>query len=172
MRPVDAIRTQLDDRQALIGTLYGEAAGESLDGQLAVAWAIRNRVLVDLNHDGKPNNWWGNSIHDVCMRNADPTGKYGQFDCWWLFGTGNTTRLYAFADLLLDGGPFDPATAALVKRLGWIADGVISGAAPDLSNKATHYLTTALLSTAPPAWARGLRPCAIVDHHSFFNNVP
>jgi hypothetical protein len=35
-------------------TLWGEARGEGTTGQIAVAWAIRNRVF-----DGKANSWWG-----------------------------------------------------------------------------------------------------------------
>jgi spore germination cell wall hydrolase CwlJ-like protein len=37
-----------NDRDILARTLWGEARGESLDGKIAAAWTIRNRVL-----DGK-----------------------------------------------------------------------------------------------------------------------
>ena len=33
------------DRDILARTLWGEARGEGLDGQIAVAWTIRNRVF-------------------------------------------------------------------------------------------------------------------------------
>lgn len=166
MRTPDDIRRLLDDRQAMIATLRGEAIGESLDGQLAVACAIRNRVTTDLGNDGKPD-WWGETYRGVALAPA-------QFSCWWEIDlrthqfVPNTVRTYTFAESLIDGAITDPATAAIVKRLGWIVDGVISGAAPDLSNGANHYLTTALLATAPPKWAIGRKPCAIVDHHTFF----
>jgi len=40
-------------RDILARTLWGEARGESLAGQIAVAWTIRNRV-----NDGKDRSWW------------------------------------------------------------------------------------------------------------------
>jgi spore germination cell wall hydrolase CwlJ-like protein len=40
------------DRDILARTLWGEARGESLDGQIAVAWTFRKRV-----NDGKPKSW-------------------------------------------------------------------------------------------------------------------
>jgi N-acetylmuramoyl-L-alanine amidase len=40
------------DRDILAHTLWGEARGEGLAGQIAVAWTIRKRVF-----DGKANSW-------------------------------------------------------------------------------------------------------------------
>jgi hypothetical protein len=45
------------DRDILACTLWGEARGESLAGQIAVAWTIRNRV-----NDGKDRSWWGGGL--------------------------------------------------------------------------------------------------------------
>jgi len=45
------------DRDILAHTLWGEARGEGLDGQIAVAWTIRNRVF-----DGKDKSWWGGGL--------------------------------------------------------------------------------------------------------------
>jgi hypothetical protein len=42
------------DRDILARTLWGEARGEGLAGEIAVAWTIRNRVF-----DGNPKSWWG-----------------------------------------------------------------------------------------------------------------
>ena len=42
------------DRDILARSLYGAARGESLAGQISVAWSIRNRVELDLHYDGKP----------------------------------------------------------------------------------------------------------------------
>lgn len=42
------------DRDILARTLWGEARGENLAGQIAVAWSIRNGV-----DDGKAKSWWG-----------------------------------------------------------------------------------------------------------------
>ncbi|HJR27754.1 MAG TPA: cell wall hydrolase, partial [Pseudomonas sp.] len=58
------------DRDVLARTLWGEARGEGLPGQIAVAWAIRNRV-----NDGKARSWWGEGYAGVCQ------APY-QFSCW------------------------------------------------------------------------------------------
>ena len=42
------------DRDILARTLWGEARGEGLAGQIAVACTIRNRV-----EDGRAKSWWG-----------------------------------------------------------------------------------------------------------------
>lgn len=53
------------DREILARTLWGEARGESLSGQIAVAWTIRNRV-----NDGKDKSWWGEGY--ACVPEAVP----------------------------------------------------------------------------------------------------
>ena len=58
------------DRDILTRTLWGEARGESLAGQIAVAWTIRNRV-----NDGKAKSGWGEGYACVCL-------KPYQFSCW------------------------------------------------------------------------------------------
>ncbi|AZD06253.1 Cell wall hydrolase [Pseudomonas chlororaphis] len=58
------------DRDLLARTLWGEARGEGLAGQIAVAWTIRNRV-----NDGKAKSWWGEGYAGVCQ------APY-QFSCW------------------------------------------------------------------------------------------
>lgn len=58
------------DRDILARTLWGEARGEGLAGQIAVAWTIRNRV-----NDGKAKSWWGEGYAGVCQ------APY-QFSCW------------------------------------------------------------------------------------------
>lgn len=47
-------------------TLYGECRGEPLDGQLAVAWNLKNRL-----RDGR----WGSTIGAVCL-------WHNQYSCW------------------------------------------------------------------------------------------
>jgi N-acetylmuramoyl-L-alanine amidase len=49
-------------------TVIGEARGENITGQVAVAFVIRNRVLF------LPS-WWGNTPKEVCL-------KPSQFSCW------------------------------------------------------------------------------------------
>ena len=57
------------DLQVAGKTIYGEARGEPLRGQQAVAWVIRNRAAW------RPPSWWGHDIQGVCL-------KPWQFSCW------------------------------------------------------------------------------------------
>jgi N-acetylmuramoyl-L-alanine amidase len=158
----DLIRSQIDDRTALICTLYGEAAGESIHSKVGVACVIRNRVLADLNTDGLPNNWWGNSFRDVCL-------KPWQFSCWWETNQ-NTERVYSVAAQLLTG--LRPKDYRLVDEIGWIADGIIGDAVRDVTNGATHYLTVRLLTLSPPSWVKGATRIATIGSHAYFKDVP
>jgi N-acetylmuramoyl-L-alanine amidase len=56
------------DLDTLARTLWGEARGEPLLGQIAVCWVIKNRAARG--------GWWGTTIHGVCK-------KKWQFSCWW-----------------------------------------------------------------------------------------
>ena len=62
------------DVDVLARTIWGEARGEGFAGQVAVGWAIRNRVEADLGNDGKPD-WWGEGYVGVCK-------APWQFSCW------------------------------------------------------------------------------------------
>ncbi len=110
MTPAE-IRARLDHEQAVVCTLYGESRSEPLDGQLAVASVIRNRVRADLGHDGKPD-WWGEGFRQVCLQRK-------QFTCWNEDGSANSAKTHALAESLLLGFPaFD---VGLVDTLRWIA---------------------------------------------------
>jgi hypothetical protein len=66
----DIMSTTNTDRDILARTLWGEARGEGLAGEIAVAWTIRNRVF-----DGNPKSWWGEGYAGGGM-------KPWQFSCW------------------------------------------------------------------------------------------
>jgi hypothetical protein len=155
----DAVRAALTDRAALTATLYGEARGEPLMGQIAVACTIRNRVMADLGHDGRPD-WWGEGYRGVCLAPA-------QYSCWWGEDT-NADVVYAAAEVIIAGRPIP----APMRRVTWVADGVLSEAVEDITKGATHYCTRRLFDAHPPAWARGLAPVAEWGRHVFFAHVP
>ncbi len=46
------------DATALANTIYAEARGEAAQGQIAVAWVVRNRV-------DSPVTWWGKDYQSV-----------------------------------------------------------------------------------------------------------
>jgi spore germination cell wall hydrolase CwlJ-like protein len=135
------------DRDILARTLWGEARGESLAGQIAVAWAIRNRVF-----DGKDRSWWGEGYAGVCQ-------KPYQFSCW-----NKNDPNYAY----LSGAkpiPFREFAQAQIA-----ADQVIAGTAPDPTGGATHYYATTM--PKPPTWTKGGKQTLQLGHHVFFKDVP
>lgn len=139
------------DIDVLARTIWGEARGEGRAGQVAVGWSIRNRVEMDLHHDGKPD-WWGEGYSGVCQ------AKW-QFSCW---NPGDPNQPYLSGKLAIPATEF--ATAKDVARA------VIAGADPDPTGGATHYYATSM--PKPPAWAPlATRTCKI-GRHVFFRNVP
>lgn len=146
------VRAAISDRHALIATLYGEAAGEPIEGIIAVACVIRNRASVS------PARWWGSGYKAVCL-------KPGQFSCWWETNE-NTARVYQLAEALLTKQPIGMET--LIAELAWVAAGVIEEQLRDNTRTADHYLTSELYHRAPPAWVKGSMPVAIRGNHSFF----
>jgi spore germination cell wall hydrolase CwlJ-like protein len=107
------------DRGIFAGTLWGEAGGEGLAGQIAVAWTICNRV-----NDGKAMSWWGGGYAGVCQ-------KPYQFSCW----NKNDSN---FASL--SGAKKIPFRELAQVRNA--ADQVINGKVPDPTGGATHYYAT------------------------------
>lgn len=98
------------DRDVLARTLWGEVRGESLEGQIAVAWSIRNRVNA-----GKAKSWWGEGYTGVCQ-------KPYQFGCW------NKNDLnYAY----LSGAK--PIPFREFAQVQIAADQVLDGKVPDLT---------------------------------------
>ncbi|MCD5970788.1 cell wall hydrolase [Pseudomonas quasicaspiana] len=139
------------DRDVLARTLWGEARGEGLNGQIAVAWTIRNRVDMDLNNDGKPD-WWGEGYSGVCL-------KPFQFSCW-----NKNDPNYPF----LSGAKAIPFRELAQARIA--ADLVIDGKQPDPTGGATHYYATTMPKA--PAWAAMAKQTMKQGHHIFFKDVP
>lgn len=124
-------------------TLLGEARGEPFEGQIAVAWVIRNRAE-------KPS-WWGGTVSEVCL-------KPSQFSCW-LDGDPNKSVIEAVT----------PQLATFRRALG-IAALVLSGDLPDPVDGATHYFTSIrpnIDTSWPPVWARSLKQTARIGAHVF-----
>lgn len=149
------VRAALDDFHALSLTLWGEARGESVEGQIFVASVIRNRVKVPKRY--------GDTYAKVCTARA-------QFSCWWAFGgAANFRDLMARARAIVDADyaeriPADPP----LKQCRWIASGIISGDLLDRAAGSTHYITRQLWTTAPPDWAKGQTPAITVGSHVGF----
>ncbi|NBB61312.1 cell wall hydrolase [Pseudomonas sp. ODNR1LW] len=135
------------DRDVLARTLWGEARGESVIGQIAVAWTIRNRV-----NDGKSKSWWGEGYAGVCQ-------KPYQFSCW---NKNDPNYPYLSGTKPIPFREFAQAKIA--------ADQVIAGKVPDPTGGATHYYATTM--SQAPSWIVGAKRTLIVGRHVFFKDVP
>ncbi|WDG79134.1 cell wall hydrolase [Pseudomonas chlororaphis] len=135
------------DRDILARTLWGEARGEGLAGQIAVAWTIRNRV-----NDGRTKSWWGEGYAGVCQ------ARY-QFSCW---NKNDPNFPFLSGAKPIPAGQFAQALCA--------ADQVIAGAVPDPTGGATHYYATTMAKA--PAWAAKAKQTVRIGQHVFFKDVP
>ena len=146
----------LNDELTLALTLLGEARGEEVEGRIAVAGVIRNRVNDDR---------WPDTFKDVCLQKM-------QFSCWQTIGgASNYKALMDCAERLLNGKPpnISFVSDALVRETQWIATGIISGVTRDRTMGSNHYLTRSLWeSSSPPSWARGQSPACLILRHAFF----
>ena len=134
-----------EDVLAMARTLWGECRGEPRDGQIAVAWVIRNRA----ENPG----WWSrersdgipdDTIEAVCL---DPH----QFSCWW---DRQAERVRSRSILQLG-------------TLYELAEAVLNDQIPDPTNGADHYHTILRpegVKTWPPVWAQKKAGVRIGSH--------
>ena len=127
----------------LARTIWGEARGEGLTGQEAVACVVLNRLQkAQRRRDGM---WWGNTILQICR-------KPYQFSCW------NANDPNYLKLLKVDGN--DKAFAVALR----IARRAVAGILKDHTNGATHYHHKRIL----PNWAIGQIPVAEIGNHIFY----
>lgn len=107
----------IDDVHILAMTLWGEARGEGVTGQTAVACVIMNRVAIG--------GWWGKDVRTVCL-------KPYQFSCW-LEADPNRTKMLAVPDT-------DPIFAQCLS----IARMAIAGTLTDITGGADSYERTGI----------------------------
>jgi spore germination cell wall hydrolase CwlJ-like protein len=153
--PTDLVAA-LTDPQLLTLTIYGEARGEPIEGQIAVGCVIRNRV-----HVGR----WGASYAQVCL-------SPGQFSCWRPDGgAANYQTVRAAAERLARSTTL-PDDAPL-RQCAWVAQGVIGHWIQDTVREATHYYAPEAMRPRGrvPAWAVGLTPVVTCGRHLFFAGV-
>lgn len=126
----------------LARTLWGEARGEPLSGQEAVASVILNRVKIAKEHRTY---WWGNDILAVCR-------KPYQFSCW----NHDDPNFIKMTKVGLDDRAFGQCLR-LARR-------AVNGVLTDNTRGATHYHAQGMI----PSWARGQAPTAIIGRHIFY----
>lgn len=104
------------DIDTLARTIYGEARGETFEGQKAVGLVIINRY--------KSNKWFaGSSVADTCLKSM-------QFSCW------NATDP--------NSEKIKKASTKTISAFLKLAEDLIKGKFADITNGATHYHTKAI----------------------------
>jgi N-acetylmuramoyl-L-alanine amidase len=136
-------------------TLWGEGRGEPVEGRIAIACVVRNRMRADLGGDGQPD-WWGEGYDGVCLAPF-------QFSCWNRRDP-NYRKL-----LVLASQPHAWLDDSVLAENLWIAEGVVGGRLRDRVGQATHY-HAAHLTPAPP-WTVGAQLVGRVGAHLFYGRV-
>ena len=131
----------LDEVDVLTRTVYGEARGESADGQAAVAWVIRNRA-------SKGPAYMGKTIKEVCL-------KPQQFSCWNSNDSNRSTLLS------LD------TNSPQYKSIRDIVVQVLNGTRADNTLGSLHYHA----SRIKPKWITGKSPAVTIGNHMFYNDI-
>lgn len=143
---------------AIVGvTLYGEARSERIEGRIAVANVLKNRLKA-----GR----WGRTYRSVALAPK-------QFSCWNL-GTDLNSQRVLNAVRLLTQSPDPPVpTWAMLRECLWIADGLMWARFASNVGAATNYYAPAAM--VPPGrvpdWAVGLEPVAVIGSHRFYEGV-
>lgn len=130
-------------------TLFGEARGEPIEGIVAVASSIRNRL--QLQYRG------AKTYTDVCRAPA-------QYSCWNT-NDPNYATLMQYKQRLENG---ESIPDIYFRQCLFIAQGIADWALRDNTRGATHYLSTLLLhSERAPLWAINGRKTAEIGAHTF-----
>lgn len=128
-----------DDLQCLAEALYFEARGETVKGQFAVAEVILNRVQSD------------RFPSSACGVINQGTGK--KYQCQFTY--------------TCDGHKEVIAEPRAYERVSKVARAALDGAAPELTEGATHYHTTAV----KPRWSRVYTKTAAIGVHVFYRHT-
>lgn len=139
---------QLNNKQILALTSYGEARGESIEGIVGVMSVIKNRVK-----EGR----FGNGYLGVCL-------KPKQFSCW-NESDPNRPLLLSAAESLISNGVLPRALELCL----FLSDGITREIISDNTKNSNHYLTRKLFNDSPPSWAKGKVPKVLIGNHVFLH---
>lgn len=144
----DNLASALSDEEILALTIYGEARGESPNGQIAVGCVIRNRVL-SRGHDNI-------EYREVCLAPK-------QFSCW-NDNDPNFRILIEMSKTLLYQNIQDPT----FQQCLYFAQGIITEVIKDITNGSENYLTKNLFENRPE-WAKNATNVQTIGSQVFFN---
>ena len=153
----DAEVGKLGAVEIVAATVYGEARDQPLEGQVAVACVIRNRVLrpeIPLSYQA------------VCLKPL-------QFSCWSSKGGfANYKATVGAATQMVSWRGRVPSDAVkpdqkVMRQCLWIATGVVSGAILDNTKGSDHYYAD---SIPMPSWAKDMTETVQIGAHRFFRS--
>lgn len=124
-------------------TIYGEARGEPVQGQIAVGCVIRNRLSLSKTY------------RDICLAPK-------QFSCW-NYDDPNRVILEEMAEIIIKS----LITNITLNQCTWIAGGIVNKVVIDNTGGAKNYLTNELYLSNKIDWARNLEPSRIIGNHTF-----
>jgi len=140
---------ELSDVEIVALTIIGEARGEPVEGQIAVANVIRNRIIKS-----RAVKYW-----QVVL---EPK----QFSCWNEFDA-NYHYLVDLATLMLNGQKLYEAVQV---QIIYITRGVLGNELMDNTRSAHYYMTTNLFnSDKRPSWAKVIKTQKRIGNHTFFD---
>lgn len=147
---VDFFTNHLSYFDVMALTIYGEARGEPVEGQIAVGWVIKNRAVA-----------WNKGIIEVCVQPE-------QFSCW-NENDPNYTPLVALAKQVescyTGSGYFGNA---IYNQCRYLAIGIADGTIGDNTKGALNYLTLELASGPNcPAWAKTMKFASHIGNQVF-----
>lgn len=144
---MDKFVEALGSLEVLSLTIYGEARGESISGQIAVGCVIRNRFW-EASHK---------SYKDICLAPL-------QFSCW-NDDDPNHILLESMAQRLITGSNIVDAHYI---QCSWVAEGIIDNLILDNTNKAHNYMTKELFDRDKPNWAKATTEVTEIGKQVFF----
>jgi spore germination cell wall hydrolase CwlJ-like protein len=154
-RDIDAPFYALTPAQVTALIAWAEARGEGADGQIAVMWAIENRVnkggwFLDtgIEADGL------SPYHAVALKNALVHGTFiYQFSCLSEKDPNRQHMLWIANNAAID---------TLIMTAS--ADQIIKGEISDPTNGGTYYYNP---DACTPTWSNTFTETAVIGHHRF-----
>lgn len=143
----NSILDNISEIEACGLTIYGEARGESILGQIAVGCVIRNRVIK-----------FHTSYQEICF-------KPKQFSCWNEDDPNYPILLELATKLIHNERIKDIALDQCI----FLAGGVVNNHLMDVTDNAHNYLTEHLFFHSRPSWASNPTSVKQIDTQIFFN---
>lgn len=140
----------LSPLEALTLTIIGEARGEPIQGQVAVGWIIKNRLMH------KPT---------IYRDYRDVVFEQEQFSCW----NSNSPEkglMDSLIESMVRGEIFEDM---YLKQCEYVAQGIDNNKIIDNTGGNLYYLTSSLFnSDHRPSWAKNTRNARVIGTQTFF----